>query len=190
MADTVKNPSNPNASDLWRIDNARHLAGLKLHHRAYARYSKSWGHDHCAACFAKFAEVDGADIQRVGYATGDDYKFGSGYEWVCEQCFADLKPVLGWTADEGEEKKPLQSAVRALLLRDWGPIGISDVAKVADEYDTYVAPIADLVAARNGPDEVAAYLLKIETDRMGLKGDAARARSVAQKLCALAPSPR
>jgi hypothetical protein len=29
---------------------------------------------------------------------GDDYRLGAGYEWVCRQCFDDLKDDLGWTA--------------------------------------------------------------------------------------------
>jgi hypothetical protein len=81
----------------WRIDNAKHLKGVRLHLRRYARPSESWDHDHCAACWAKFAEFDGHDIQHEGHATGDGYKFGAGYEWVCRECFNDLKDDLGWT---------------------------------------------------------------------------------------------
>jgi hypothetical protein len=82
----------------WRIDNARHLEGLQLHFRRYARWSKSWDHDHCAACSAKFAESDGPDILHEGYATGDDYPKGAGYEWVCQTCFQDLKTDLRWSS--------------------------------------------------------------------------------------------
>jgi hypothetical protein len=103
----TKNSTTPQKSDSdkeWRLNNARHLAGLKLQHRNYARWSENWDHDHCAACFAKFAEFDGPDVQHAGYATRDDYKHGAGYEWVCSRCFSDLKPVLNWTADEAAPK--------------------------------------------------------------------------------------
>jgi hypothetical protein len=83
-------------SDQWRLDNASHLAGLSLHLRPYARWSDSWDHDHCAACWAKFAEFDGPEIIHEGYATGADYPKGAGYEWVCPTCFADLASALRW----------------------------------------------------------------------------------------------
>ncbi|HEY3919439.1 MAG TPA: hypothetical protein VGL83_16745 [Stellaceae bacterium] len=101
MTETTQALKASNPGDQWRVDNARHLAGAKLHKCHYKRYSDPWDHDHCAACMTKFAEFDAPDVQHVGYATGDDYKFGANYEWVCPQCFAELKPVLGWTADEG-----------------------------------------------------------------------------------------
>jgi hypothetical protein len=81
----------------WRVDNARHLTGLRLEFRPYTRWSESWDHDHCAACWTKFAEFEGADIQREGYATCDDYPKGACYEWVCSDCFNDLKDEMKWT---------------------------------------------------------------------------------------------
>jgi hypothetical protein len=85
------------ADKQWRIDNAKRLHGLHLQLRPYTAWSKEWEHDHCAACWAKFAEFEGADIQHEGYATGCDYAKGAGYEWVCLQCFADLKTEMKWT---------------------------------------------------------------------------------------------
>ena len=98
---TDTRPKDQRSGDDWRLRNARHLAGLKLHRRPYKRWSESWDHDHCAACGAKFAEFAAPDIQHVGYATGADYKHGAGYAWVCPACFADLKDRLGWTSDAG-----------------------------------------------------------------------------------------
>lgn len=82
----------------WRIDNARHLRGVRLQFRSYTRWSESWDHDHCAACWATFAEFEGPDIQHEGYATCDDYPKGAQYDWVCPTCFADLKDEMQWTA--------------------------------------------------------------------------------------------
>jgi hypothetical protein len=81
----------------WRIDNASHLKGVRLQFRRYARWSQSWDHDHCSACWAKLAEAEIPDAEHEGYATCDDYRRGTGYEWVCGTCFDDLKDDMGWT---------------------------------------------------------------------------------------------
>jgi len=82
----------------WRIANAEHLKGQRLHFRRYRRWSDTWDHDHCAACWAKFTEDGDADIQHEGYATGDDYRLGAAYDWVCRSCFEDLKEEMQWSA--------------------------------------------------------------------------------------------
>ena len=82
----------------WRIENARRLQGLTLHFRRYTRWSESWDHDHCVACWAKFAEFDGPEILHEGYATGPDYVHGENYAWVCPRCFYDLQRALEWRA--------------------------------------------------------------------------------------------
>ena len=64
----------------------------------YVRWSKTWDHDYCAACMVKFMEADGPDIQREGYATTAEYPRGARYEWVCSECFADLKDDMQWSA--------------------------------------------------------------------------------------------
>ena len=79
------------ADKQWRIDNASHLKGVRLRLRYYTRWSESWDHAHCAACWAKFAEFEGPDIQHEGYATCEDYPRGACYEWICKTCFADLR---------------------------------------------------------------------------------------------------
>jgi hypothetical protein len=65
---------NPNQ---WRIDSARHLAGLTLYFQRYTRWSESWEHDNCSACGAKFAEFDSPEILHEAYATGPDYPKGA-----------------------------------------------------------------------------------------------------------------
>ena len=81
----------------WRIDNAGNLKGLRLQFLRYTKPSEKWDHDHCAACWAKFAEFDGPDIQHEGYATCDDYPKGARYEWVCQCCFDDLRDEMQWS---------------------------------------------------------------------------------------------
>jgi len=96
------NPDNPKQ---WRIENANHLQGVRLQLRRYRRWSESWDHDHCSACWAKFAEFEEPGIQHEGYATCDEYKLGASYEWVCQTCFDDLKEDLGWeTSPESAPK--------------------------------------------------------------------------------------
>ena len=76
----------------------------------------------------------------------------------------------------------LCQSVRAILATDWDPIGVRDVAEAKDEYEPYVAPIANrLIAAISRPD-LSNYLLQIERGSMGLGGNNARARTVAEKL--------
>jgi hypothetical protein len=83
----------------WRIDNAKRLKGLKLQFLPYTKRSESWDHDHCAACWGKFAEFEGPDILHEGYATCDDYPKGARYEWICQTCFDDLKDDMQWTSE-------------------------------------------------------------------------------------------
>ena len=89
--------SDQNGDPDWRIANARHLSGLTLHRKQYTQPTETWDHDHCAACWAKFAEFEGPDILHEGYATGTDYPKEAAYWWVCPTCFTDLEATLGWT---------------------------------------------------------------------------------------------
>jgi hypothetical protein len=75
MTDNDQTPGG--SADQWRLDNVRHLAGLTLHFGHYTRWSESWDHDHCAACWAKFAESDEPDVLHEGYSTGPDYPKGA-----------------------------------------------------------------------------------------------------------------
>lgn len=76
--------------------------------------------------------------------------------------------------------------VRVILLKDWDPIGVADVAQAADEYDSYAPPIARMIAAGRSISELTEHLVGIEVDMMGLGGDHDRARAVAVKLLCLA----
>jgi len=77
---------------------------------------------------------------------------------------------------------PLHDKIRAILLAEWDPIGIRDVAQADDEYDPYIAALATMVRARISVAELANYLLQIETASMGLPGNKERAQSVAEAL--------
>ncbi len=76
----------------WRLrDQEKYLKGVTLHRKRYQRYSSTWDHDHCAFCWAKFAEENLIpDALHEGYTTADNY------HWVCESCFEDFKDRFGW----------------------------------------------------------------------------------------------
>ena len=83
----------------------------------------------------------------------------------------------------------IQNRVRTVLNSNWDPIGVAD--EVADEYDSYIGSIYSMLRRSASPDEIAAHLLQIETDSMGLAGLSEDQRlKVARQLLALElPSP-
>ena len=85
---------------------------------------------------------------------------------------------------------PMQKQVRSILLSEWDPIGVRDVPAAQDEYDAYVVPLVHMLLAGQQGADVAARLLEIETQSMGLRGDAARAERVARRLIACAEQAR
>jgi len=84
--------------------------------------------------------------------------------------------------------KELFRGVRAILMREWNPIGVENQQRTADEYDAYVAPISGMILRGDSVAALSDYLTKIERTQMGLPGDEKRARSVASSLLALGKS--
>jgi len=70
--------------------------------------------------------------------------------------------------------------IRRVLLEEWDPIEVRDEPLAQEEYDRYIGRIYRLLAENASDDELAAYLLEIETDWMGLTGedDGRRVRTV------------
>lgn len=83
-------------------------------------------------------------------------------------------------------RQALQDAVKGILLREWDPIGIGEEDTAKDEYDSYVTKIFALIAQRRSVEEVINFLLRAETEQMGLQADVERARRVAGRLIQLA----
>lgn len=81
-----------------------------------------------------------------------------------------------------------QQALRNILLTQWDPVGVKDEPAAADEYDSYVEPLAKLIADGADAEKIAQYLLRVETEMMGLSGNEARARVVAARLMEAARS--
>jgi hypothetical protein len=61
-----------------------------------------------------------------------------------------------------------QDRIRLVLNNDWDPIGVSDI--VDDEYDMYIGCIYSLLSSDASEQAIAAHLLSIEVERMGLGG--------------------
>jgi hypothetical protein len=73
-------------------------------------------------------------------------------------------------------------------LSKWEPIGVRDVPQAADEYDEYASHVARMQVEGASVAEVSRYLLEVERNALGLKGDPARASEVAVKLLSLTGS--
>ena len=73
-----------------------------------------------------------------------------------------------------------------VLLRDWDPIGVSDIPEAQGEYDSYVGQVYRLLASEATARQIAEHLLRIETVSMGLGGSTVESLiPVAERLVAL-----
>ena len=51
----------------YRLLQLKHMEGCTFRLLRYKAPSAEWDHDHCQACWAKFAEYDHSNIQHEGY---------------------------------------------------------------------------------------------------------------------------
>ena len=77
-----------------------------------------------------------------------------------------------WWERRGEEE------LRLILWAAWDPIG----GVPRDEYENYAPQIASRLRDGATPDEIAALLSEIRTDRMGEPPDPSKDRAVAHKI--------
>lgn len=80
----------------------------------------------------------------------------------------------------GSVRERLSEALR----QDWDPIGVGAIPEARDEYDAYVDDLARLVLDRATPSAIFDHLWTIETQHMGLIGDAIATRRFAEQLSA------
>jgi hypothetical protein len=86
----------------------------------------------------------------------------------------------------GRRATAIQESIAQILLRDWDPIGVSDIPEAQDEYDSYVGGVYRLLASQCSADNVIDYLANIESQTMGLSPVAReKLRPVATRLIAL-----
>lgn len=69
--------------------------------------------------------------------------------------------------DFAEQARKVQDTIREILLREWDPIGVSEIREAQDEYDAYVADVYRLLSRRASMNEVFDYLWWLETEHMG-----------------------
>lgn len=79
----------------------------------------------------------------------------------------------------------LSRSVRTILMHDWDPIGVVDEPAASGEYDDYVSSVVRLLRRDASVDDIYRLLRQLETDTMGLPGDAARTRRAAEILASL-----
>jgi hypothetical protein len=53
-------------------------------------------------------------------------------------------------------------------MEEWDPIGVSDTAEAADEYDLYIGGVYGFLERGASAANISAYLRNIEVDRMGM----------------------
>jgi len=76
-------------------------------------------------------------------------------------------------------------SIRRILLHDWDPIGVADVAEAQDEYDSYVGKIYGMLIRHEPRHKLVDHLWWIETDNMGLAGNRQRTEAIADRLLGL-----
>jgi hypothetical protein len=76
-------------------------------------------------------------------------------------------------------------AIRAVLLREWDPIGVSQFAEAQDEYDGYIHDIYAMLIRHEAKTKVFDHLWWIETEHIGLYGNRQKTEAIAERLCAI-----
>jgi hypothetical protein len=62
----------------------------------------------------------------------------------------------------------IRSEIRRVLMTHWDPIGVKDEPNAADEYDSYIGGIFDLLHRGASNAEISIHLRNIEVEQMGL----------------------
>ena len=84
-----------------------------------------------------------------------------------------------------QQEKKLYMQVDETLHYLWDPIGVRGIAQARDEYHSYLPKVFLMVLNQAKTHEIAAYLVKIEEDSMGLSPNSERAFAVAETLLSI-----
>jgi hypothetical protein len=82
-----------------------------------------------------------------------------------------------------------QRIIAEILLREWDPIGVSEYPEAADEYDSYVPHVYELLIHGATAKKVFEYLWSVETHHIGVLGNPTRTEKVAERLARLMVEP-
>lgn len=81
--------------DDWRLQGQeKYLTGRKLKRVPFSPLSKTWDHEHCEFCWAKFSDHEN-DLHE-GYVTEDNHT------WICPECYEDFKELFQWDLVDSE----------------------------------------------------------------------------------------
>ena len=75
--------------------------------------------------------------------------------------------------------------MKALLLHDWDPIGVSGCAGAEDEYDRYAVQVCKMLGDGADAATIANYLNWVATTLMSLRGNIDWDRTIASKAVAI-----
>src|SRR5262245_21485576 len=77
------------------------------------------------------------------------------------------------------------AGIRQILLQDWAPVGVGDIAEAQDVYDSYVSKIHGMLIRHEPKHKLVDHLWWIETDYMRLAGNRQRTEATADRLLGL-----
>lgn len=84
-----------------------------------------------------------------------------------------------------QQARDYHAAIREVLMREWDPIGVSDIPQAADEYDSYIGEVYGLLLRREPLHKMVDFLWWVETQHMGLAGNRRKTEMVAERLLRL-----
>jgi hypothetical protein len=67
-----------------------------------------------------------------------------------------------------ERSRDIRRHIRRILMAEWDPIGVSDIPEAADEYDSYIGGVYELLERGSSQTSIYTYLRNIEVDQMEL----------------------
>ena len=76
-------------------------------------------------------------------------------------------------------------ALDSFLFKEWDPIGVSGLGCPDDEYHAYLPVVFKMLMANASSDEIAKYLDRVVTERMGLNSNFEHSFSIAKKVLEL-----
>jgi len=75
---------------------------------------------------------------------------------------------------EKDKSRRIRVAIRHVLMDKWDPIGVADEPMAADEYDSYIGGVFELLESNATREMLEEHLREIETRNMGLTDSAGR----------------
>jgi len=90
------------------------------------------------------------------------------------------------TTDWTDRARRYHQAIRMVLLKEWDPIGVADVAAAQDEYDSYIPTVYKLLIRKSPRHAIIDYLWSVETEHMGLAGSRQTTERVVDRLLKIA----